>query len=279
MTITEFLEKQSRPALVALGTLLFVLVSAGDYLTHAIHWLEFSPFYLVPVSFFTWFVGKRSGVAAAGTSVMIGFFITLRQIPGSIAYWDLVIRFALYVSSALMISQLKMLYDRERHLSRIDPLTRIENRRAFFEAAARAKSFSERNGVPLSIAYLDVDNFKQLNDRFGHSTGDKILITAAVAIRKALRPTDLVARLGGDEFAILLPDTDRVAATLVLSRVRLEIDRAMQERGWPATVSIGTESFSSPFGSMEEMLQAADAAMYTVKQSRKDRLLGRDLTA
>ncbi len=279
MTITELLEKQRKPVLVMLGTLLLVLVSAGDYLTHTIGWLEFSPFYLVPVSFFTWFVGKRTGFAVAGTSVIIGFFITLRQIPGSIAYWDLVIRFALYVSSTLMISQLKMLYDRERQLSRLDPLTKIENRRAFFEAASRAKSFSERNGVPLSIAYLDVDSFKQLNDRFGHRTGDKILTAAAVAIRKALRPTDLVARLGGDEFAVLLPATDRGAADLVLSRVRLEIDRAMQERGWPATVSIGAESFSAPFGSIPEMLQAADAAMYAVKQSKKGRLNGRDLLA
>jgi len=279
MTITEFLGKQSRPVLVALGTLLFVFVSAGDYLTHAIHWLEFSPFYLVPVSFFTWFVGKRSGVAAAVTSVIIGFFITLRQIPGSIAYWDLVIRFALYVSSAFMISQLKMLYDRERQLSRIDPLTKIENRRAFFEAASRAKSYSERNGVPLSIAYLDVDGFKQLNDRFGHRTGDRILTAAADAIRKALRPTDLAARLGGDEFAILLPATDKESAALVLSRVCHAIDRAMQKGGWPATVSIGVESFFSPFGSIPEMLQAADAAMYAVKQSRKDGLPGRDLMA
>ena len=279
MTITEFLGKQGKPVLVVLGALLLVLVSAGDYLTHTIYWLEFSPFYLVPVSFFTWFVGKRTGLAAAGTSVIIGFFITLRQIPGSIAYWDLAIRFALYVSSTLMISQLKMLYDRERQLSRLDPLTKIENRRAFFEAASRAKSFSERNGVPLSIAYLDVDGFKQLNDRLGHRTGDKILTAAAVAIRKALRPTDLVARLGGDEFAVLLPATDKGTAALVLSRVRSEIDRAMQERGWPATVSIGAESFSSPFGSIPEMLQAADAAMYAVKQSSKGRLHERDLGA
>ena len=271
MTITEFLGKQSKPVLVVLGALLLVLVSAGDYLTHTIHWLEFSPFYLVPVSFFAWFLGKRTGFAAAGTSAMIGFFITLREIPGSIAYWDLVIRFALYVSSTLMISQLRMLYDRERHLSRIDPLTKIENRRAFFEAVSRAKNFSERNGVPLSIAYLDVDGFKHLNDRFGHRTGDKILTAAADAIRNALRPTDLVARLGGDEFAILLPDTDGEAAALVLSRVCLEIDRTMKEGGWPATVSIGRESFSPPFGEIPEMLQAADAAMYAVKESKKVR--------
>ena len=269
MTITEFLGKQSKSVLVVLGALLLILVSAGDYLTHTIHWLEFSPFYLVPVSFFAWFVGKRTGVTAAGASAIIGFFITLRQIPGSIAYWDLVIRFALYASSTFMISQLRMLYDRERHLSRIDPLTKIENRRAFFEAVSRAKNFSERNGVPLSIAYLDVDGFKQLNDRFGHRTGDKILTAAADAIRKALRPTDLVARIGGDEFAVLLPATDKGDAAQVLSRVHVEIDRVMHESEWPATVSIGAESFSPPFGAIPEMLQAADAAMYAVKQSKK----------
>lgn len=270
MTITELLGNQRKSVLAMFGVLLLVLVTGGDYLAHNSYGIEFSPFYLVPISFFTWFLGKRSGFAVAVASVMINFFSSPRQMPGSVAYWDVLIRFTLYISSTLMIAQLKMLYERERHLSRLDPLTRIENRRAFFESAARAKSSSERQGVPLSIAYVDVDGFKHLNDRFGHRTGDRILSATADAIRKALRPTDVVARLGGDEFAILLPATDREAAALVLSRVHFELDRAMQEHGWPVTFSIGIESFSSPFASVAKMLQAADAAMYAAKRSRNE---------
>jgi diguanylate cyclase (GGDEF)-like protein len=114
--------------------------------------------------------------------------------------------------------------DSERTLSRIDPLTKVANRRALFEAALQAKSLSGRQNVPLSLAYTDVDGFKQLNDRFGHNTGDKVLAVTAAAIQKALRPTDTVARIGGDEFAILLPATGGTTAARIFGRVRLELD-------------------------------------------------------
>jgi diguanylate cyclase (GGDEF)-like protein len=279
MTITEQLGNQRKPVLVALGVLLLVLVTAGDYLTHTYYGMEFSPFYLVPVSFFSWFLGKRIGFGVAVASVIIGFFIKLREIPGSIGYWDALIRLALYICSTLMIAQLKKLYEHERHLSRIDPLTRIENRRAFFESAAREQSSSERQGLPLSIAYVDVDGFKQINDRFGHTTGDRILATTAAAIGKALRPTDIVARFGGDEFAILLPATEKEAADRILSRVRDQLDRAMTKRGWAVTFSIGIVSFSPPLSSVREMLRAADEAMYAIKKSRKGELGQRNRVA
>src|SRR5207253_1943834 len=150
--------------------------------------------------FFSWFVGKRSGMASAIASTGVAFLIRLRHIRPAIAYWDALVWVALYIASTLIIAQMKGLYDRERRLSRIDPLTKIENRRALLESAERVKSHSDRQGLPLSIAYIDVDGFKELNDRFGHSAGDRLLVRVAVAIRKALRPTDTVARIGGDEF-------------------------------------------------------------------------------
>lgn len=279
VTITEYLEKQPRRTLLPLGVFLFTVVATGDYLARSKYLVEISPFYLVPVSFFTWFIGKRSGFVVSVLSLVAAFFIRLRLLPRGVAYWDALVWFTLYLSSVFMIAQLKRLYEHERHLSRIDPLTMVENRRAFLESAGRARSFSDRYGGPLSMAYLDLDDFKQLNDRFGHTIGDNVLVAVASGIRKALRPTDVVARIGGDEFAVLLPATDYEIAARVLGRVRSELDQSMREKGWPVAFSIGLVSFSPPITSVPQMLQAADEAMYAAKKEGKGRLQRRYLKA
>jgi diguanylate cyclase (GGDEF)-like protein len=170
------------------------------------------------------------------------------------------------------VAELRKLYLHERHLSRIDPLTNVENRRALFESASRAKSFSDRHDVPLSIAYLDLDGFKKLNDRLGHRVGDKVLAIVAARIRKTLRPTDVVGRVGGDEFILILPESDSGTALRIIDRVRIDLDQAMQKRRWPVTFSIGLVSFSPPLGSVSEMIRAADQAMYAAKNTGKDRV-------
>lgn len=277
MTVTEYLATQRRGVLLGLGTLLFVLIAGSDYFIHIRYVLEFSPFYLVPISFFTWFIGKRVGFVTVFTSLSTVLVIRLRAMPPATAYGDGLIWLVLYLSSVWMIAQLKKLYERERHLSRIDPLTLVQNRRAFFESAASVKSYSDRHNLPVSIAYLDLDDFKQFNDHFGHATGDKLLAATAAEIRKVLRPTDVVARIGGDEFAILLPETAIGAAQQILDRVRLEVNRVLQEKHWQMTLSIGLVSFSPPLSSVSEMMQSADEVMYAAKNLGKNRVEQRDI--
>lgn len=271
MTITEYLGTVRKPVLLIIGGLWMIAISAADYVAHSHYLLEFSPFYLVPISFFSWFIGKRAGISVGILSAGIGSFIRLRNVPRAVAFWDALIWCALYLTATFIIIQLKGLYQRERDLSRIDPLTRIANRRAMFEAASQAKRLAERNRAPLSICYIDVDNFKRVNDRFGHNAGDHVLTAVAATIAAALRPSDSVARVGGDEFVVLLPGANQDDAAGIMRRVEQELEHEMKQHRYPVTFSIGIASFISPLGSVPDMLAEADQAMYARKSRSRHR--------
>lgn len=160
----------------------------------------------------------------------------------------------------------------ERKLARIDSLTGLANRRAFYEGAELERKRSLRRSRPLSIAYLDLDNFKQINDRNGHEMGDELLACVGGIMRANLRAEDLVARLGGDEFAVLLPESDYQAASLAVAKLHRILSAEMQKRCWPVGVSLGMVTFESIPENVEDMVHAADELMYTVKRDGKNRI-------
>jgi diguanylate cyclase (GGDEF)-like protein len=151
-----------------------------------------------------------------------------------------------------------------------DPLTRVANPRGFHEKAQREIEIAKRYGHPFTVAYLDLDNFKVVNDSLGHSTGDDLLVRVAELIGGSIRETDVLARLGGDEFAILFSETGSEAAQKVMARIEGEISREMQVKGWPVTLSVGLVTFVAPPESVDEMLQKADGLMYEAKASGKN---------
>lgn len=162
--------------------------------------------------------------------------------------------------------ELRLSLNREKQLARIDPLTGVYNRRAFYEVLQRERNRAHRHTRSFTLAYIDLDNFKEVNDNFGHQVGDSVLTTAATVMARNLRLADFVCRLGGDEFAIILPDTGPEAARSVISKVHSKLDLAMKENGLPITFSIGVVVFhQAVLGSAEEMIQKADDLMYFVK--------------
>ena len=129
-----------------------------------------------------------------------------------IFYWNGAMRFLTYAVMTLLLSFLKGSIRHEREQSRIDHLTQAVNSRSFLEILKAEINRCRRYGRPFTLAYLDLDNFKAVNDSLGHATGDTVLCTAVTVIRDNVRSTDTVARLGGDEFAILLPITASIGS-------------------------------------------------------------------
>jgi diguanylate cyclase (GGDEF)-like protein/PAS domain S-box-containing protein len=160
--------------------------------------------------------------------------------------------------------------ERETELALADPLTGAPNRRFFYNLAQREIERSRRYKKPFTIAYLDIDNFKTVNDQFGHQVGDEVLCMVVKYAQAQLRKTDLFARLGGDEFGFLFVDTGPEGAERVFSGVQQNLFAKMQENGWPLTFSIGVVACIAPPRTIDELVKTADDLMYIVKHEGKN---------
>jgi diguanylate cyclase (GGDEF)-like protein len=174
---------------------------------------------------------------------------------------------------AVLVSRLQASLEREHRSARMDPLTGLSNGRAFMEAAPAQMEVCRRQGWPLVFAYVDLDNFKQVNDEYGHRKGDEALRLAASTMRSELRRSDLLARFGGDEFVLLLPNVSESIATELLERVRRSVQTAMSSRSYPVTASIGAIAVPVVAVDFEKILHEADQTMYEVKNSGKNQVL------
>src|SRR5574339_689451 len=241
MNVITRLEKRSLPFWAIVGLLLIVLVGVIDVLTG--YELAFSLFYLLPISLTTWFVGRRFGVVSSIFSALVWFSADVttehHYSQTAILYWNTAIRFGFFLVTTLLLSALKKAYETERELARIDKLTGAVNRGFFSELVQMEIHRSQRFEHPFTLAYLDLDNFKTINDRFGHHIGDQVLRTTVQHAKLQLRNTDVIARLGGDEFAFLLPETDPSEARILISRVHRSLLEEMHRNNWSVTFSMG----------------------------------------
>ena len=249
-----------------------LLVGLLDFVTG--YELRLFPLYFLPITFGAWRLSRGAAVALALFSTVTWTAANWQATFASPIVWpvNFVAQLVSFGAVGLLVAELRRRLVVEQSLSREDALTSLPNRRAFLERAELLLAVALRAKRPLTFAFLDLDNFKRVNDERGHDEGDRVLAQTAAILRRQCRVSDLVARLGGDEFVILLADTGADAARIPLERVRQAVATSMQESGWPVTLSVGAIGYDLPPSSVEEALQGADALMYRAKEGGKNRV-------
>jgi diguanylate cyclase (GGDEF)-like protein len=157
---------------------------------------------------------------------------------------------------------------KEKAYSRRDALTGLANRLDFFERFEAEQSRSERSGTPYSLLFIDIDNFKMLNDSRGHAVGDQALKSFAEILIKHSRKVDTVSRFGGDEFVLLFPETDDNICQALVARIQLAADERFHDQGWPISLSIGSVTETGKRRGTDGLLHQADERMYSIKRAK-----------
>lgn len=261
---------------LVLNGLAILMVGAVGFAGYRTGWeLRLSFLFLIPITLVSWFVGVRSGVAISVASAL-GWLLAAREAGHSfstdaILYWNSLLLLGVFLVFGCLLSALRRAHTREQSLARTDSLTKIANRHAFFELGRQEISRASRYGRPLTIVYVDLDDFKAVNDSRGHEEGDRLLVLIASTVRRSLRATDVVARLGGDESCVLLLETGPEDAAAACRKIQSELQAALLQDLPGVTLSMGAVVYTRPPTSVETMLRRADELMYAIKASGKNR--------
>ncbi|MBN1824503.1 MAG: GGDEF domain-containing protein [Endomicrobiales bacterium] len=269
-----FFRNISRTKTVLLGLAFTALFGLLDFYTTP----DIAPsvFYALPVAFTAWYA-----------SVYHGFFISVICVVSEYSvhtiwpryyenpvmlYWNLTAELMFFFVISYIVSTLGKTLDSEKSLARTDPLTGTANTRYFYELADIEIKRAQRTKKPLTIAFIDIDNFKVINDTYGHTEGDRLLKKISETIKGSIRAIDILSRIGGDEFVLVFPDTDFERAKQVLTRLKKDVDDIVASLGLPATLSVGAASCSGLACSVDSLIKVADNLMYSVKATGKNNL-------
>ena len=221
----------------------------------------------------------------AALSAMVGALLTTLSVWGFIPHnsWTFrAVEIGMQVDATLLALalayQLRMGQEeriRAERLAQLDPLTGLNNRRAFYDKTGPLWSHAIRHGHPTSVMLLDIDLFKRINDTYGHAHGDEVLNATAAILRQSIRLGDVLARWGGEEFIVFLPETDQVEATLLAERLRTAIAGMRIPHGTGAsavTASFGIAQKARAHLTLDDLIASADECLYQSKQRGRNRV-------
>lgn len=273
LKLHKVLAARAPSVILLLALALIFLVGALDYLTG--YKLSFSIFYLVPVALAAWYGGRGVGLAICGASATTWLAVdyTGPVVGLPILFWNAAVRLGFFIITAWLLIELRHALARQTTLARTDSLTEVYSRGAFEQRCQLLFQLAARHRHPFCIGYLDIDNFKEVNDAFGHAQGDEVLRKVADILRNRFRTSDLIGRMGGDEFAIILPETDRTGAEKLFNDILFQLDRLSAQNEWPIGFSIGVAAFSPPPPDLDTAIDFADQLMYTAKTSSTTRFV------
>jgi diguanylate cyclase (GGDEF)-like protein len=232
-------------------------------------------FYMMNVSFATVAFGEHLGIGAAVLSVAAQAEVD--QLTGMPARFPM--EWALYLAVLLTLVALLTRINRLQQDALFDAVSGLRNHRYFQVRLREEIQRADRYSVPVALALLDLDDFKKVNDRFGHAIGDQVLWQVARILERSARATDAVCRYGGEEIAVILPATSATAALEVAERFRRAIEECPDYNGPRVTASIGVAACPEHASYSDTLIAAADAALYRAKNAGKNRVLGAEIMA
>ena len=244
----KFIKKEyNRYLILVTSVLIVIIVGLADYLIS--YEISFSIFYLIPISITVLLAGFKFSIII---SLLSALTWCLADIHGGhvyenqlILFWNSLVRLIFFLLHSFFLNQFNLLYNKTKYYSLTDPLTGAVNSRFFHELFERELKRAERSKKSFTLVYLDLDNFKCVNDTFGHAAGDSLLQKISLLIKSDIRGSDIFARMGGDEFAILFPESDYEFSSGMIHRIQEKINSEMHENKWPVTVSIGAVTFNT----------------------------------
>ena len=273
MRLRDLFRKNDSPRWVVMvvGFALDAILGVVDYYTG--HDLVIFSFYLLPIGLVAWFAGPALGICMALVSTAT--WMTVDMADGAyptalVEGLNSAIRLGFALIIVYVLWTLHKTMQRLEQASRFDSLTESANSTSLYEYLDKELERLRRYGHPLTFAYLDLDGFKEVNDRFGHLVGDRVLRVVAECVKSRLRKTDILARLGGDEFSILYPETDEESARVAVDEMVRRLGEEMRTGGWPVTFSVGVVTCHEAPTTSEELVKMADDLMYSVKLGTKN---------
>lgn len=270
-TIFSILDDRA-PKTILLLSLLMIL---GLIIVHVVvgKVIDVGPIYIFSVLFASWYGSKKAGIFVAIFSTIVLAAITNIYSQVSVETSELLLfcipYFIAFSGSAILITDFRNVHRIEVDAADTDSLTGVHSVRSFYAELANELLRSHRYNHVFSLVYLDVDDFKNINDTLGHAVGDELLIEVAGCLALSLRATDIVARLGGDEFACLLPETELEQAKLAFQKTSVLLKERMKKNRWSVSFSIGLVTFDDMPEDIKEAMDIADKLMYSVKNTKK----------
>lgn len=270
------LERLPRSVIFAGSLLLTGLVAYTDY--SAGNGISLLLFYLLPIGVAAWYGQRWMGLVVATLAAAAWVHHELFEQAHAhvlIFAWNAFMRVALFVVLAWLLSSLRSRLVQTSIQACTDPMTGLYNRRYLYEQIGAELKRAHRHHRPFTLISIDVDDFKAINDRYGHAAGDAVLVAAGEVLRQNTREIDIAARIGGDEFVAFLIETGGPAGREVAEKLRRALRAGMKALPSPVTFSIGVASFEQVPADLDDMFRQVDAQLYRAKRMGKNRVAGR----
>ncbi len=277
MSPGNWVKKQSKYTILYIALALFLFDEYLDYITGPE--LNLAYFHLVPIFLIVWNSGFLAGAAYSFfCTIVIAVIEWMTSYPSghgfsSNEFLNGCANLVFFLIFSFVLDRLNKNLDKVTYMAERDGLTGLLNFQTFFQKAGQEMKANAQKGLPFTVVYFDMDNFKQINDTLGHAEGDEVLVLVGNTLKTNLRKNDLSARIGGDEFVLMLPDLSMAQAEARIPEIFEKLNHVMRESNRDVTFSAGAVTYVRAPQSIKDAIRDADGLMYKAKKKGKNNFI------